>query len=507
MVKGQKSCVVRIIPILGVAGCALGLTALGLVIMTWQLTMDEFLHAHYLWLISTGRIPHVDFWCHYPVLGYVLLLPLFHMLPESMYSIFVFRFINLALFAGIGFTLALNARHLKAHWVWGALPLLLIASGEVAPRVVEFRTDAWAALLAVLAFTLLFREPGSLRAGLAAGLSVISVLIMPKYLYPLTLANIAYIAYAYRTVSSRRSLLISAIAGGVAGMAAGQLILLAVPVMLWDDLYWSSFLMLKFTVHCAGTEPSFRGNGLTHEVIAYFVHNWWVAVLVAVGVGGWLAAELKSRGVRLWVGTAVLLGVIMSCATGPFPFVQYLVPCLFCLAVFIPYVPMLLKKPFLNLAGTLLLIAITLYFKGIQTSQCAQELATNTAMKEFQVRQSFLDFIPRSERVVGFFNTHPCFREDQTFVTWDEMWGRPRGFTSILPAGSRALACFRPDNLSKSLEEYSPAAIAIDKFNYPPGWDDVLDTFLQTHAGMYAKGELLDQVIYCRKDLVRKNYH
>ncbi len=48
------------------------------------LSFDESLHAHYSWLVSIGRIPHKDFWCHYPALGYVLVRPCFLVLPESI---------------------------------------------------------------------------------------------------------------------------------------------------------------------------------------------------------------------------------------------------------------------------------------------------------------------------------------------------------------------------------------------------------------------------------------
>lgn len=481
----------------------LSLVSVCLKIVSMPLTFDEYLNAHYLWLVSIGRVPHRDFWCHYPALGFVMVRPFFQLFPESIYSVITLRFLGLCFFIGTAAALAFHAGRLRTNWLWGALALVLMLTPEVTPSVVNFRTDAYAALAAIVAMTIMFREPSPLRSGLVTGLSVLSVIIMPKYVYPLAFAVTAYFFYGFFSGKREwRSLILSALAGGVFSLVLSQSLLLTSSVRLWDDLYWSPVIMQRFYSHCAMTETSLPTQLST--VASHFSHYWWVAILILAGLSGWLITESKRRGVQLWVGIAIIAGVAVFWGTCNQPWKQFLVPGLYCLALFVPYAARLSRQPLFQSAGTVVLVIMSIFMVFINTRTTATQLASGSSFHDFNARQQLLDNIPRSDRVVGFYKTHPCFREDQTFVTWDEQWGEPKGFTPILPKNSRPFSYFLPENLKQSLETSPPpATIAFDSLNYPPGWNQVLSDYLMRHADLYTKGEVLDCEIFIRKDLSR----
>lgn len=481
----------------------LALVTVCLKIVSMPLTFDEYLNAHYLWLVSIGRVPHLDFWCHYPALGFVMVRPFFQLFPESIYSVFALRFLGLCFFISTAAALGFHARRLRTNWLWGVLALVLMLTPEVTPSVVNFRTDAYAALAAILALTIMFREPAPLRSGLATGLSVLSVLLMPKYVYPLAFALVAHLVYGcLKGTLGRRSLILSAIGGGAISLALCHGLLLTSGVRLWDDLYWSSIIMQRFFIHCARTETSLPTQLTT--VASHFSKYWWVTLLVLAGLAGWLITESKRRAVQLWVGMAVIAGVAVFWGTCSQPWKQFLVPGLYCLALYVPYAARLLKRPLLRSAGAVVLVGMSTVMVFNNFQKTATQLASGASLQDFNVRQGLLNRIPTSERVVGFYKTHPCFREDQTFVTWDEQWGDPKGFTPILPENSRTLSYFQPGFLKQSLENSPPpATIAFDSLNYPPGWNRVLSEYLMRNAGLYVKAEVLDCEIYIRKDLAR----
>jgi hypothetical protein len=480
---------------------ALFLVMMGLKIISLPLGFDEYFHAHYLWLVSIGRIPHVDFWCHYPSLGYVMTRPFFRLLPESIYAVFALRFFGMFFFLGTLAALAYHAQRLRADWLWGVLPLAAMLTPDVAMLVVNFRTDTYAALAAILALTIMFRNPTPPRSALAAGLAALSVIIMPKYVYPLLFALIAYCGYLwFNEKGRRRSLILPAAAGGAIAVILTQSLLLTSRLWLWDDLFWSPVLMQRFFSHCAKTETSLTTQLST--VASYFLENWWVAILVLAGVSGWLIVESKHKGVRLWVGSGIIAGLAVFWGTCKMPFLQYFIPGLFCFALYVPYAFVLLKRPVFQFAATIVLIGLCMLMVIKNAKVINADLASQVASEDFKVRQELLDHLPRSERVVGFVWTHPCFREDQTFVTWDEAWGEPRGFVPILPKNSRAYACFQPEYLEQSLEQSSPPSwIAIDSTHCPPGWSQLLSTYLDRHAALYRKALFKGFDVYVRNDL------
>jgi hypothetical protein len=479
------------------------LAALCLRAISMPLSFDEFLHAHYLWLIDIGKVPHRDFWCHYSASGFAIVRPLFRLFPESIYTVFALRLFGIGFFIGIAAAAAGHAHRLGANRLWGVLALALAVTPAVAPFIANFRVDAYAALAAIIALTIMFRQPAPLRSGAATGLAVLSVIIMPKYVYPLLFGLIAHLAYGYaKKTCDRRALTLGALAGGTISLGIAQGLLLTSGVRLWDDLYWSPMMMQRFLFHCLTTDPSLPSQLTT--VAAHFTIYWWASVVTLAGLSGWVIVEAKRRDVKLWVGIAMLAGVVVFWATCGQPWKQFLVPGLLCLALFAPYAEGHLKRPWLKSAGTAALVILAALMVYLNTLRTAAELSSGAAIHDFNLRQQLLSTIPRSDKVVGFFKTHPCFREDETFVTWDEQWGRPKGFLPILPAGSQARSSFQPDYLRQSLEQSTPPAIiSFNDRNYPAGWNEVLSDYLAAHQELYEKTEILDCEMFLRKDLAR----
>jgi len=482
--------------------CGIGIIAFAITVIRARFTFDEFLHLHFLWLISTGHIPHLDFWCNYPCTGYAILLPFFHVLPESVYSVLVMRILNLIMVSGVCVIFILHTRRLQVHWIWGVLPIFLCFPNGLSPWIVEFRTDALAMLLAISALALLLRNPHPLSGAFAAGLAVLSLLIMPKYVYPLVPAIFAYALYGGFTIKLRRAFIGWLIFGGISGIIVAGILLLTIQVTLWDDFKWSGLFMLRYFAHVAKTET--RLPHLISSVVHYFSANWWNALLFIAGIAGLIAVEWKKRGAPLFVGPAIALGIILSWATGVMPQNQYLVPGLFCFTLLVPYVPRLINRPFWPILSGFLLVCLGAFTVIGELKSGAAELGNGELPVILQGCDNLLHIIPPHERVVGLWLTHPCFREDQTFMTWDECWGDPKGFLPLLPLNSPARCSFEPGSIAASMEKSPPAAIAFNSSgNYPAGWNEAIANFLQHHADSYKQVSVLDNAIFIRNDLIK----
>ncbi len=474
---------------------------------------DEYLHSHFLWLVSIGRAPHTDFWCNYPALGYVITLPFFRLLPESVYSILALRFLASSFLAGLAAVLYCQARRLRVRWVWGLLPLALVALSAAVSLppdrivVTEFRTDSYAALLAILALSLMFKEPTFLRGAFAAGLSVLSVAIMPKYVYPLFLANLAYLGYGCLKLKRAKRSVLSAVTGTSAALLLTQVLLATAGTSLWEDVYWSPIIMMKYISYLHEIKLAHAPN-LDFAVGEYFAQFLWIGLLLLLGLVGWFIAEKKTRGIRLWTGGAIIAGVILWWGTSKLPYRQYLVPGLFCLVLFTPYLGVLLKNKAINAAGALLLVALLLHLNVKYTRETAVELASGRFSDEFTfhsfddlaARQKLLNLIPRGELVVGIDYMHPIFRENLTFLTYD------LSYLPVIPINSRVWDLFQARHLEVSLKNVLPASIALPSGAYPPGWNKVLAEFLERHSDRYQAIEYLyrfeGEKIYIRKDLL-----
>ena len=490
-----------LISLLGGASCLWAGVVLCLNVLSAPLFFDEHQHTNCLWLVSIGRIPHTDFWSNYPALGYVFTLPFFRLLPESIYSVFALRFLALSFLMGLTGVLRFHARNLRVHWVWGVLPLaVVVLTPEVSTLVTEFRTDAYAALMAILALSIMFKEPTFLRSALSVGLSVVSLVVMPKYIYPLLLANLAYLGYGCLKLKRVKQSVVSAVTGALVALLLSHFLLSTAGTTLWEDVYWSSIIQKKYLSHSARTEIV---GSTVDTVTAYFSQFWWIGLILLLGVAGWIVIEKKKRGIWLWMGGAVIAGAILSWIAGPFPARQYLVPGLFCLILFTPYIGSLLKNKTINASGALLLVVLLTQMNIQSTRETAAKLASGQAFNDFALRQEVLNLIPRTERVVGVWPSHPTLRENLTFVGFDELRGKPRGFLPVIPINSPVWNLFQPNHLAISLESSPPASIAVPSdHDYPLGWNKVLLNFVRRHADKYQLIDFKGEKIYIRKDLL-----
>jgi hypothetical protein len=315
----------------------------------------------------------------------------------------------------------------------------------------------------------------------------------------------AYCGYQMMKLNRGRQLIISVVVGGSVALLLSGMLLWTSRVQLLDDVYWSSIIMTKYWSHCITTQIYDPNNAFNNKVLywQYFLRWWWITVIIGGGIVEWVVIGFKKRGVELWVGCAVIVGVIISWATCPFGFLQNFLPGLLCLMFFTPYIAFFLKKPVLQLIAVLVLLGLSVQAIVKNCRDTMEQLKAKVAAVDFAERQKLLDLIPRTERVVGLNESHPCFREDQTFVTYDERWGNPPGFTPIIPKDSGALIFFQPEYFAKSLNQSPPASIAFDEYNYPPGWNQVLQDFLWQHKDNYTAITLTSgQRLFVREDLL-----
>ncbi len=492
-----------LISLLGGVICLWTVLIVSLKVLSTVLNFDETIHVHFLWLVSIGRVPHTGFWCFYPALGYIITLPFFRLLPESVYSVFALRFFALSLFLGLAAVLFFHARHLRAHWVWGIATLSLIVLSVNITPVTEFKPDSYAALSAILALSLMFEKPTFLRGAFAAGLSVLSVVIMPKYVHPLFLTNLAYLGYGCLKMKRLKQALLSVLAGTAAALLLAQLLLAAAGTALWEDFYWSSILQMRYFNHYARIRPVGAPSAIG-VAGAYFSQFWWIGLILLLGVSGWFISEKTKWGIRFWTGGAIIAGVALLWGISAYPGMQYIVPGLFCLALFAPYTGALLKNKAVNAAGAFLLMALLTFMNIKYTRETAKELAwgqetdegTMQSFKYFAARQEFLDLIPRGERVVGSYHSHPVFRENLTFMTL------AMRFLPVISIDSPVWNLFQRSYFARSLESSPPASISLSA-SVPPGWDGVLSDFLRRHADKYEPISLNFDRIYIRKDLLK----
>ena len=277
-------------------------------------------------------------------------------------------------------------------------------------------------------------------------------------------------------------------------------------IQLWDDVYWSTIFMSKFWSHCLKTQifdPNLAFNN-KKWYWEYFLTNVSTTLILLIGLVGWFVLGFKKRGIELSVGAAVIAGAVVSWATSPFAFRQNFVPGLLCMMFVTPYMSFLLKKPGRELIAVLLLLGLSLHVIVVNGRDAMGELNAKVAANDFANRPKFLDLIPAPSGSLESTCRIPAFAEDRTFVTYDEWFGNPPDFTPVMPKNSEALSFFQPESFAKSLSQSPPASIAFDRFNYPPGWNQVLQEFLRQHRDNYRPVTFPNgQLLFIREDLLR----
>lgn len=499
------------------AGIATGLALVlwsGLILLrllTHHPFYDELIHARYLWLISQGLAPHRDFWCTYPVPGYVPVLARLRALPESAYALFGLRLVSLALLAVIGILLGQHSRRVAGDGRWGLASLLLLtAAPGISAFVVEYSLDPLAAAAAVGAMVLLFAEPAPRRFGAAVGLAGLSVMIMPKYLLPLA----GGLGMAFLALALRRRLPAAVVAGaaGTAGAFAVILLLyLGSGTTLIEDWRWTHILSSRYTfVHPRGGLPLWRA------FLGTLAQNPLWAVLGAAGLAGWVRQARASRNLA---GAGIAAGALASLLLVHTFLEQYILPVMLCVALFAPYAALLFSGPrarsiaFAVLAAGL---ALTTAYRLAGALPELRETIGNTrnpantkrlgrmavppAYKSLRATQRLLKIIPPGERVIATWEDHPVFRRDLTFMTADYV----PSYADLLPPGDPVRRYFSTEYLREELEAHPPAMISLYRLdqNYPPGWQEVCREFLAEHAEEYGAMMLRDRPLFIRRDIV-----
>jgi hypothetical protein len=484
---------------------------------------DETVHARYLWLLSSGLKPEVDFFSHYPIAGHALSVPLMKLLPDSAYSLIPLRGISLAAFGAIACLYFRHGRRLAGDGASGLIPLFLVATAPgLGPFLVEYSIDPLAALAGIAALTLLFCPLRPLNAALACAFSLVSVAITPKYVFPLSFGLLGAIAaYRIRKPEDRaQGTASAAVAGSAVALILVVLLYKAAGAPMRENFRLSFVLMAKY-ISATGSSPSSVLPSETFQ--AFLSYNPLLAGVLVVGVSGWVRyvrrnpapERLQEGGILL--GASVMpfvVGNVIACE-------QYQVPVLFCMALFMPYAyperarrgPGRWFRPLLLTAAGITILARVLAATGefretpLNVRSSSSLLAPHVGvvmsspfLSILERYETCLRLVPRDERVVAVWPFHPIFRRDQTWVTWDES----PSFALFLDAGDPARRNFDPDVFRDSLERRWPALIVPTRLeaNYPPGWQEVCADFLRRHPEAYRReNPMSDGVFLVRRDL------
>ena len=478
---------------------------------------DECLHVHKLWLLSSGLEPHRDFWCNYPVAGYILTLPVFSLLPKAAWSVLALRFLMFGLLVAAGWLLGVHGRRTSGSFIWGTAPAALILFSPPLGRfLAEYSIDHFAMVAAVGAVVLFFTRPRPFRVGAAAALCLFSVVLTPKYAMPLFFGLVGFAAAA---VIAARRILPATIAIG-AGAGAAALLSLALYALAGVspslNLRYAHLLMAEFKLVADPAPVS-----LATSTFGLLLRNLPLLGLILAGLAGfasWVRGRLLARGLA---PLGLLGGAFASAILTKTFMAQYILPVTVCLVAFAPFARRLVRSesasrlltPALAMltigAGVLALAGALSGFErtplnvrdeyGIVAERAGLEMGL-PAVKSLRETQRLLDLIPPGERVVAHPQVHPLFRRDLTFLTADEQ----PSFATLLDADDPVRAFFQPMHLVRRLDEEPPAYISMPGLThiYPREWLRVLDGFLRRGRTRYVPLEGMPGG-FLRIDLIR----
>ncbi|MBI5674651.1 MAG: hypothetical protein HZC48_02325 [Nitrospirae bacterium] len=473
---------------------------------------DESLHVHYLWLLSNGYTPGVDFYCHYPVLSYLFMVPFFKLLPDSAFVVLVLRYVSLIIYIGIGLLLYFHGRKVTGDWGTAIIPLILLASSSnIGPYMIEFSVDPFATVTAVGAMLIFFRTPSERTIATSAGLSLLSVLLTPKYIFPLFFGLIGHAA-AYILASRKKIKTIMAISIG--GAAALAFVL---------TIYWLNEVSL--TGNLAATLTTSRTIQKMNEIMPYtfllarLVNKPVYVVMIVLGLLGWAVRSRRRIDQITLSGAGILLGLILFFFTISLPLEQYLMAFYVSLAMFAPFafaawkdtlgVKILRSAMFV----VVFIVAVNQYPALLQefmgTSVYVRDASNSSTLKGPPAVQALanidkiLRVIPKEERVVALWPYHPMLRKDLTGITWDE---RP-SYTEALSDNDPNAVFFDPKSYRAALDNHIPALIDVNKLqtNYPPGWYELTVDFMDRNNASYVRVPSSVQpgeFYYIRRDLM-----
>jgi len=253
----------------------------------------------------------------------------------------------------------------------------------------------------------------------------------------------------------------------------------------------------------------------------FLLRHWFIGLLILGSIGAWILTSFRPVKIVAWVGLGLLAGIALSLITLKTFLEQYLTPVMICLALFVPYLYLLVKRFRWHKLLTLILLVATIgsgirqvnlrrdellstaktfrnpateSFRGIA------EIRTGPAIEALYNMQKILELIPENERIVAMWNYHPIFRFDQTFITYDV---RP-SFIQLINPSDKVYQYFQPEYFAKELKNHPPAYICLFKLkdNYPPGWLETCIDFLRRNRTDYVEINIGGVPVYVRCDLL-----
>lgn len=506
----------QIVSLLSLLALFVALAVLVLAVLTHHPFFDETVHAHYAWLISRGLSPHEDFWCVYPVLGYLAVQPLFLLVPASPSLFLALRLFSSAALLGCGIVLARHSRRVSGTWIWGPLPLaLIVVTPKLGDFFAEFSIDHLAALCALLAFARMFAEPSRRRLALIASLSVLSVTVTPKYGWTLCSALGAYLAYACRQSPRRWRNGLTAALSILLTAAALAAVFRAFGCRLLQNLSWAHLFMGKWMARLEDCPIP-----LGRTALFFLLRHWFVGMVLLGGIAGWAARSFRPPRAAAWTGAGILVGTAVSVLLLRKYHEQYLAPLLLSLLVFPPYLAAAVAPRARALLGAALACALALSgaaqipfrlsrFRPFDVDRVNPLVESTRGMGKgiqparasLRTLKRLLSLVPAEETVAAVWDGHPIFRRDATFITYD--MGPGCSFQEILPPGSEIRSRFRPEYLARELKKRPPALISPSHLdlNYPPGWLRVCLDFIASHPGLYREVDAAGVAVFLRSDL------
>lgn len=454
---------------------------------------DESMHMRQLWRISTGMKPGVDFFSSYPALAYLFLSPVLKLFPETAYVLLVFRFISIFVFIAVATLIFNHGQRVAKDREAALLPLILLASTDaIGSFFVEFSIDHYAALAAVGAMVLLFQKPEIRKAALASALAFLSLLLTPKYVFPMFFGFLGYLSAAYFTDKSIKKLIPGIAAGGAATVIMAALVFWAYDISLIDNIKTSHLLAPKMVME--------KDWGyLALAILDTFKYEPLYGAIAVLGVAGWAKRSFGSRDTVSLAGAGILAGIAVHCFWIKFHLEQYQTPVYVTLALFAPFAFSLFGqntaskavKTALSLAVLVAVIVqvpaahkefdrTVMNFRGASVTG---EVLGPPCVKVLPYYDKLLEVIPKEEKIVALWWNNPLFRMDITGVLGDD---RP-SFSALLEKDDPLQRFFKPEYLKAELEKEPPALIDFFMLpdNYPPGWEDILWDYVVKNSDNY----------------------
>lgn len=482
---------------------------------------DESTRIRFLWLMSEGLRPNIDYFTPHPSLGYILSLPLMNTLPMSAYSYLGLRGTSFIAFTAIGYLFWRHGKNVCGMGAAGLLPfLLVITSPAIANYCAEYSIDHISTVFAITAFCLMFSEHSGKNLFMMTTACTISILIMPKFLYPLFLGAATTVASACIVTRNLRQTLVPAAAGVVLAFAGTATLFTLHGISLWSDIDHSFLLhgRLAASGHsnvAAGTEPV-----TLKYVVEHLINNPLLLLATTAGFAGIISLALKKTREYLYPCAGIVLGAIISALMMRSFLEQYVTPVLLCFALAVPFAlrafsAALPRQAFTALLALLTMVSLTMGLEHSlrQFSQTPYNARGNTSMhkrllgdvamvkpgiSKLAEYDQLLSVIPESETVAAVWPFHPIFRRDVTFITVDDIPTHAQGLRADDPIRSR----FNREFYRAALNENPPAYIAPMgmEVNYPPGWLEETMLFLEKYGAMYKEFS----GGYLRSDLYQK---